>query len=251
MKIGKFIVGNWKMNGSLQSKTLVNEIDDGCKNLLSDDLKVGICPPSPLIANLKEWVWESSIVVGAQDCHFNQSGAHTGDVSPTLLKEMGAELVILGHSERRANHFETNELVHNKSKNAINAGLLPIICVGETDVERKSGKAIEVVLNQVENSCPKDNSNIIVAYEPVWAIGTGNVASPADIMEMHNEIRNKLNEIYGESGAKIHILYGGSVNASNAAEILHIENVNGALVGGASLKSPDFLEIIKAANNLA
>lgn len=243
----KYIIGNWKMNGSLNSKGLVSEIDDFCRSKLGDKVAVGICPPFPLIGLVNEWSWESPINVGAQDCHFKESGAHTGDVSAVLLKEIGAKIVIVGHSERRANHAETSQLVCDKAKAALVAGLKPVICVGETDEERKSGNAIKVVLNQIEQSCPAENANIIVAYEPVWAIGTGNVASPQDILEMHNEIRAKLIEIYGQDGQKIQILYGGSVNAKNAEEILQTQNVDGALVGGASLKAPDFIAIIDAA----
>ncbi|MBN8649766.1 MAG: triose-phosphate isomerase [Caulobacterales bacterium] len=247
MKNGKFIVGNWKMNGSLASKSLISEIDESCVDMLSEDLQIGICPPFPLIANAKEWVFKSPIKIGAQDCHFKNSGAHTGDISPQLLKEIGAEIVILGHSERRANHFETNEIVKSKAINAIANGLLPIICVGETDEERKANKQKEIVLGQIENSCPHDCSQIVIAYEPVWAIGTGNVASIDDILKMHADIRAKLVSLYNEAGNKIKILYGGSVNAQNAGQILNIDNVDGALVGGASLKAPDFLSIIDGA----
>lgn len=247
MKNGKFIVGNWKMNGALSSKILVSEIDDGCRDLLSENLQVGICPPFPIIANAIDWTWESPIQIGAQDCHYKNSGAHTGDVSPQLLNEIGAQIVILGHSERRADHFETDETVNSKAQNAIANNLLPIICVGESDEIRKAGRETEIVLAQIEKSCPKEHSNIVIAYEPIWAIGTGKVASNDDILKMHCEIRAKLIEIYGDAGKKIKILYGGSVNSQNAKDILHIDNVDGALVGGASLKSPDFLAIIKAA----
>ncbi len=247
MKNGKFIVGNWKMNGAIASKTLVQEIKEGCQEIINNELEVGICPPFPLIANAIAWCENSKIKIGAQDCHFKNNGAHTGDVSPQLLNEIGVSIVILGHSERRADHFETDELVKSKAINAIANNLMPIICVGETDEMRKAGREAEIVLGQIENSCPKETSSITIAYEPVWAIGTGNVASIDDILKMHKDIRAKLVEIYGEDGKKIKILYGGSVNAQNARDILHIENVDGALVGGASLKSQDFLTIIKAA----
>jgi triosephosphate isomerase (TIM) len=246
MSIGKFIIGNWKMNGGLSSNVLVEEIKAGCENNLGDKLKVGICPPSLLVSSVANWLGESAINLGGQDCHFAKSGAHTGDNSAELMAQIGAKIVIVGHSERRANHFETSQLVCDKAKAAKEAGLLPIICVGETDEERKSGKAIDVVLGQVAQSCPADNAKIVVAYEPVWAIGTGNVASISDIEEMHDAIRGKLVEIYGDAANSIHILYGGSVNAKNADEILKTKNVDGALVGGASLKSADFLTIINA-----
>lgn len=245
MANGKFIVGNWKMNGDFAHKDLALALKDATNGLLNENLMVGICPPFPYLSFFKDVLDESAIKLGAQDCHFNAKGAHTGDVAANMLKEVGCEIVIVGHSERRANHFETDEIVCNKAKAAFAAGLMPIICVGETDEQRKSGKAIEVVLSQVTNSCPHENSNFVLAYEPVWAIGTGNVASVADIQEMHKEIRDCLVSIYGENGNSIKIQYGGSVNASNAKEILAIENVDGALVGGASLKAADFVAIIK------
>ncbi len=247
MANGKFIIGNWKMNGDYAHKDLALAIKAATDGKLSDNLMVGICPPFPYLAFFDEILGESRIKLGSQDCHFNEKGAHTGDVSANMLKEVGCEIAIVGHSERRANHFENDEIVCAKAKAVLSKALTPIICVGETDEQRKSGKAIEVVLSQVSNSCPSESSLIVVAYEPVWAIGTGNVASPQDIEEMHLAIRERLVSIYGAAGEGIKILYGGSVNAGNAKEILAIANVDGALVGGASLKAADFTAIIESA----
>lgn len=247
MANGKFIIGNWKMNGDFAHKDLVKSIMVATEGKLSDNLKVGICPPFPYISYFKDVLEQSGVNLGAQDCHFNEKGAHTGDVSISMLKEVGCDIVIVGHSERRANHFENDEIVCAKANAVLSKGLIPIICVGETDEQRKSGKAIEIVLGQVSNSCPKESPNIVIAYEPVWAIGTGNVASPQDIEEMHLAIRERLISMFGAAGEGVQILYGGSVNAANAKEILAIANVDGALVGGASLKASDFATIIESA----
>lgn len=247
----KLIVGNWKMNGSLAHKDLAQEIIAGVKELGAENVEAAICPPFTILGLIGAVCQGTKVEFGAQDCHFENSGAHTGDISSVMIKELEAKYVILGHSERRANHNETSELVAKKAKAAIANGLKPIICVGETEAQRLSGSAIEVVLKQVEESLPQDckDSEIVIAYEPVWAIGTGRVASVDDIDEMHNAIRAKLSTIFSSSQI-IPLLYGGSVNAGNSAEILKISNVDGALVGGASLKAPDFLQIIKSAKNI-
>ncbi len=244
MAQGKFIIGNWKMNGDFAHKELAEAIIASSTDKLSDNLMVGICPPFPYLSYFSDVIGGSKVQLGAQDCHFNEKGAHTGDVSAAMLKEVGCKIAIVGHSERRANHFESDEIVCAKAKAVLSKGMTPIICVGETDEQRKSGKAIEVVLGQVSASCPGESSDIVVAYEPVWAIGTGNVASVQDIEEMHLAIRERLVSIYGAAGEGVKILYGGSVNAANAKEILAIANVDGALVGGASLKAADFSTII-------
>lgn len=247
MEKSKYIYGNWKMNGLLGHTELAKTVEAGVKELGIQNVEVGICPPFTLLKTVADEV--KTLVVGAQDCHFAESGAHTGNVSAVMLKEIGVDAVILGHSERRANHFETSELIAKKAAYAQSTGLKTIICVGESLDEREAGNAENVVLQQVTESVTPnlDTTKLIIAYEPVWAIGTGKVANSDDIREMHLSIRNKLIEIFGDEGKKVPIQYGGSVNANNASEILNINNVNGALVGGASLKADDFLQIIKAA----
>jgi triosephosphate isomerase len=190
----------------------------------------------------------SAVLVGAQDCHWEVSGAYTGDVSAPMLAEAGARLVILGHSERRAGYGESDELVARKVVAAVRAGLEPIVCVGETLAQRQAGDALKVVTGQVRGSLPRelDRKAYSVAYEPVWAIGTGFTPTVAEIEEMHGAIRATLRELFGDDGDKPPILYGGSVKPANAAEILHAAEVGGALVGGASLKAVDFLGIINA-----
>jgi triosephosphate isomerase len=189
------------------------------------------------------------IVIGAQDCHPAASGAHTGDLSAPMLADAGALMVIVGHSERRTDHGETDDLVRAKAVAALGAGLTPIICVGETRAERESGEADSVVSRQLAASVPDQaaDADIVIAYEPVWAIGTGLTPTSADIAEMHKSLRDQLVERFGPKGATIPLLYGGSLKPANAREILAIENVNGGLVGGASLLADDFFAIISAA----
>ncbi|NRA88604.1 MAG: triose-phosphate isomerase, partial [Rhizobiales bacterium] len=193
---------------------------------------------------------EKNIEIGAQDCHAAFSGAHTGDISTEMLTDIGVTAVILGHSERRADHGESSALVMEKVAAAQRAGLLAIVCVGETQTEREAGQALNVVSRQVSESIPQDGSNadnIVVAYEPVWAIGTGLTPTADDIAEMHDNIRDLLKGMFERDGDKMRILYGGSVKGANAKELMAIPNVNGALVGGASLKADDFFEIVKQA----
>jgi triosephosphate isomerase len=205
-----------------------------------------VCPPFPLLPVFAAALAGSAVSLGAQDCHARESGAHTGDVAAPLLREIGAAYVILGHSERRADHGETNADVAGKVAAALAAGLTPIVCVGETESQRDAGEAAEIVRTQLRHSLPLDFTGII-AYEPIWAIGTGRTPSIADITAMHANIRSALTAQFGESGAKIPILYGGSVKPDNAAAILALPEVGGALVGGASLKAADFLAIAAAA----
>ncbi|MCI5043690.1 MAG: triose-phosphate isomerase [Aquisalinus sp.] len=231
------IAGNWKMNGLNASLAEVSKL----KSLLQEkpaNADILICPPATLLPALAQEVAGSPISAGGQDCHTAESGAYTGDVSAEMLNEAGAEFIIVGHSERRADHGETDNLVKQKAEATQRAGLTPIICVGETREERELGNAAAVVSAQLSGSLP-ENSNFVVAYEPVWAIGTGLVPSLDDIREIHSLIREKTLE-------ETRLLYGGSVKPANAAEILSIENVNGALVGGASLKAEDFFGIIQA-----
>jgi triosephosphate isomerase len=236
------IAGNWKMNGALAG------VDGYAAGLRAAEVAalMIVCPPFPLLAGFAAALAGRGIGLGAQDCHARKSGAHTGDVSADLLKEIGAGYVILGHSERRADHGETNADVAAKVLAALAAGLTPIVCVGETEAERDAGEAADVVRTQLRHSLPESFEGI-VAYEPVWAIGTGRTPSAADITAMHADIRAALVTQFGEPGRKTPILYGGSVKPDNAASLLALPEVGGALVGGASLKAADFLAIAAGA----
>lgn len=242
------IAGNWKMNG------LAPALDEA--RALAEALaaepsaaRVALCPAATLIERLAGAVKGSAVEVGGQDCRSESSGAFTGDVSAEMLADAGATLVILGHSERRAGHGETDADVCSKVQAALRARLEPIVCVGETLEERRAGRAVEVVQAQVMGSLPDDihGKAFSVAYEPVWAIGSGLTPSLAEIAEVHEAIRATLNARFGDASLSNAILYGGSVKPSNAAEILAVSEVGGALVGGASLKATDFLGIIRAA----
>ncbi len=243
---GKFIAGNWKMNGSVTFATELVEGLLGKLNQGSVSSDFVVCPPAALLGTVLSLTKDTDLAVGGQDCHANVSGAHTGDTSAELLKDIGCGYVITGHSERRTDHGETNADVNAKSAAALKAGLTPIICIGETEEERVSGETLSVIKAQVTESLPDDcdPDNIVLAYEPVWAIGTGKTATPEDVADVHNFIRSLLNDRFGEDAAKkIRILYGGSVKPENAAELLAVSNVDGALVGGASLKVEDFWAI--------
>ncbi|MAT33862.1 MAG: triose-phosphate isomerase [Ponticaulis sp.] len=239
------IAGNWKMNGVSSS---VSEIDSLIKGLKSDqtDAEILICPPATLLDRISNLCRETPVKTGAQDCHFNASGAHTGDISADMVADLGGSYVIVGHSERRADHGETNEIVRDKAKAVSDAGLTPIICIGETQAEREAGQTLDVLDTQLTNSLPDDLSGerFVVAYEPVWAIGTGLVPEITDIAEAHKFMRDKLKGLGVENADDVRLLYGGSVKPGNAKDILAVENVDGALVGGASLKAEDFLGII-------
>lgn len=208
-----------------------------------------ICPPATLVMSLADAVEGSVIQIGGQDCHSADSGAHTGDISAVMLKDAGASAVIVGHSERRADHGETSELVKAKAHAAISAGLVAIVCLGETLAEREAGDTLSVVHAQLNGSLPDGatGATTIVAYEPVWAIGSGLTPAPDQVAEVHQAIRAGLSALTSaEEAHQIRILYGGSVKPSNAAELMAIDNVDGALVGGASLKADDFADIIAA-----
>jgi triosephosphate isomerase len=204
-----------------------------------------ICPPATLVFAAAAAMIGSKVAIGAQDCHPEASGAHTGDVSAEMLADAGATAIIVGHSERRADHHETDEIVRTKALAAWRAGLAAIVCVGETRAERDAGKALEVVGRQLDGSVPDGATaaNLVVAYEPVWAIGTGLTPTPKDVEEVHGFIRQKLTDRLKGEGKAVRILYGGSVKPANAAELMAVPHVNGALVGGASLKAADFLAI--------
>ena len=240
------IAGNWKMNGQAASLVEARALAAGVGAAAT---RVALCPPATLIPAMSEALAGTAVLIGGQDCHWEASGAFTGDIAAEMLAEAGATLVILGHSERRAGYGETDELVARKTVAALRAGLEPIICVGETLAQRKAGDALAVVTGQVRGSLPRELERraYAVAYEPVWAIGTGLTPTTAEIEAVHAAIRAVLVDVFGgDEGATTPILYGGSVKPANAAEILHAAEVGGALVGGASLKANDFLEIIKA-----
>jgi triosephosphate isomerase len=246
--IAPLIAGNWKMNG------LGADLDEAlalAEALARDpvDARVVLCPPATLIERMAQALAGSPVAVGGQDCHPEDAGAFTGDVSAQMLADAGASLVIVGHSERRTAHGESDALVAAKAGAAVRAGLEPIICVGESLAQRRAGRALEIVSRQIETSVPRDlaGSAFAIAYEPIWAIGSGLTPQIAEIEEVHGAIREVLAYGFGQAAADIPILYGGSVKPGNAAEILAAENVGGALVGGASLKAGDFLGIIRAA----
>lgn len=244
-----FIVGNWKMNGTRAMLTEARAIDRGAAR--HPGVRVAIAPPFTLINAMVDAV--QTAVVGAQDCHAQLSGAFTGEVSAPMLADAGAHFTILGHSERRAMQGESDAVVKAKAEAALGSGLEVIVCVGETEAERDAGQAETVVCGQLEGSLPRGDGltpRITIAYEPVWAIGTGRVPSVEDVASIHRAIRKQLLSIYGEDGAAIRILYGGSVNATNADELLAVEEVGGALVGGASLTADSFLPIVLAAVGL-
>jgi triosephosphate isomerase (TIM) len=242
------IAGNWKMNGL--NAALV-EID-ALAGLLGagnrPDCVVAICPPATLLSALSARAAAAGIFTGGQDCHPKPSGAHTGDISAVMLADAGATYVIVGHSERRTDHHEDDALVRAKALAALGAGLTPIICVGETRAEREAGRAIDVVTTQLLGSVPDEaaTNEVVIAYEPVWAIGTGLTPTIADVEAMHASIRAQLAERFGAAGKTIRILYGGSMKPANAREILAVANVDGGLVGGASLLANDFYGIISA-----
>lgn len=244
----RLIIGNWKMNGLSNSLEEIASLNHMIGEMGEIECYVVICPPATLIRPSCR-LGGAHVHIGGQNCHSEQSGAHTGDISAEMLKDAGAGYVIVGHSERRADCGENDAIVNAKAKAALDAGIIPVICVGESEAERKSGKAIDIVLSQVRASIPdiSPDAKIVVAYEPVWAIGTGLVPSLQDIGEMHSAIRQELVKKFGEMGDTIPLLYGGSMKPSNAEEILAVANVNGGLVGGASLKADDFITIIKAA----
>ena len=243
MALRKLVAGNWKMNGSLAA---LSELD-AIAGAGGGAVDVAICPPATLISPAA--AWQPGLTIGAQDCHWNPSGAHTGCLSVSMLVEAGATMVIVGHSERRTDNHETDAEVKAKAEAAIAGGLVAIVCVGETEAERDAGNAVAVVTAQLKGSVPESGTGktLVVAYEPVWAIGTGRTPTVADVAQMHAAIRQCLGELLGDEGARVRILYGGSVKPSNAAELLHVPDVDGALVGGASLKAADFVPIIEAA----
>ncbi|WP_299748562.1 triose-phosphate isomerase [uncultured Tateyamaria sp.] len=237
--------GNWKMNGTperlAELATLTGGASDNAPQII-------ICPPAPLLTRATEATENSPVEIGGQDCHANAKGAHTGDVAATMLKDAGASAVIVGHSERRADHHETNAQVRDKAEAAYAADLTAIICIGESEEERLGPDCLDIIAAQLHGSTPDSATaeNTVIAYEPIWAIGTGRVPTMEQIVETHDMIREKLITRFADQGANMRVLYGGSVKPTNAAEIFQAENVDGALVGGASLKAADFQPIIDA-----
>ena len=244
--IRPLIAGNWKMNGLKASMTEFEAMLAGAP-ALAGKADLLICPPATLVAAFAEKATGKDIAVGAQDCHPKASGAHTGDISAEMLADAGAKAIIVGHSERRADHGESDLLVRQKAEAAWRAGLTAIVCIGETQAQRDSGKTLDICGGQLKGSLPDGatSANLVVAYEPVWAIGTGLTPTTADVEQVHRSIRGVLTDRFKADGARIRILYGGSVKPSNAAELMAVANVNGALVGGASLKAADFLAIAR------
>ncbi|TDL84173.1 triose-phosphate isomerase [Palleronia sediminis] len=239
----KLAAGNWKMNGT---SAMLAEIDTLARDHADARCEILICPPATLIARMAERA--GPIAVGGQDCHAADSGAHTGDISAGMLRDAGASHVILGHSERRADHGEDDATVRAKAQAALSAGLVAIVCVGETLEQREGGETLDVISGQLAGSLPDDATGaaIVVAYEPVWAIGTGKVPTLEQIGEVHAHIRAALTDRFGPEGEAMRLLYGGSVKSANAGDIFAVADVDGALVGGASLKAEDFGGIVAA-----
>jgi triosephosphate isomerase len=242
------VAGNWKMNGLSSSVRELDAIAAGAADGAAGRAELLIAPPFTLIAAFAVRTAGKPLGIGAQDCHPKASGAHTGDVSPEMIRDAGASHVIVGHSERRTDHCEKDADVKAKAEAALRAGLVAIVCIGETHDERARGRTLDVVGAQLRGSLPlgADAANMVIAYEPVWAIGTGLTPTASDVEEVHGFIRARLVEALGPEGHAVRILYGGSVKPGNARELMGVANVDGALVGGASLKASDFLGIAEA-----
>ena len=249
--IRPLVAGNWKMNGTRDSLNELKAMAEGAPDL-SDKIDMLICPPATLLYVATALVTDSPLKIGAQDCHTAQSGAFTGDISAAMIADCFGTFAIVGHSERRTLHKENDALVRAKAESAIAAGLVAIVCIGETEAERKGGLTLDVLKTQLAGSVPDGATaqTVVVAYEPVWAIGTGLTPTTGDVEEAHAFMRAELNTRFGGEGAKMRILYGGSVKPSNASELMAIANVDGALIGGASLKSSDFLAISQVYGDL-
>lgn len=251
--IRPLVAGNWKMNGGREQLAVINQIAEASEDDAFSEIDMLICPPATLLYVATTLTEDVPLEIGAQDCHAHKSGAHTGDISADMVADCMGSMVIVGHSERRTDHGETNEMVAAKAQAVINAELTAIVCIGETETERKAGQTLDVLKAQLAGSVPDeaDALNMVIAYEPVWAIGTGLVPSNEDVKQAHAFMRKELIERFGDEGAEMNILYGGSVKPNNAKELMAIENVDGALVGGASLKADDFIAICKATASVA
>jgi triosephosphate isomerase (TIM) len=241
------VAGNWKMNGLKISAAEIDQLVKAAPGL-AGKLDLMVCPPATLVASFAALAQGSRLLIGGQDCHPDPAGAFTGDVAAEMLADAGASAVIVGHSERRTYHNEDDALVRRKALAARRAKLVAVVCVGETEADRDARRTLDVVGRQLEGSLPDGavSENLVVAYEPVWAIGTGRTPTPADVVEVHGFIRERLTARFGAAGEGMRVLYGGSVKPSNAKELLTLANVDGALVGGASLKANDFLGIAAA-----
>ena len=240
--VQRIAAGNWKMNGLKNSLDVIEKIAQAAGNF---DCQTLVCPPATLLSAAVQASQNTALVVGAQDCHEHPHGAYTGDISAPMIADMGAQYVIIGHSERRLYHYETDAQIKAKAQAVQATRLTPILCIGESASERENNMALQVVETQLRASLPKD-ANCVVAYEPIWAIGTGRVPRTGEITQVHDLIRQILLEIYGQAGTDVPLLYGGSLKASNAADIFALKHVNGALVGGASLSAEDFIPIMQA-----
>lgn len=247
-RIRPLVAGNWKMHGTTDSLAELRSIAQGFMTGLDSETDALICVPATLLTRARDIVASTPVMLGGQDCHAQAAGAHTGDISAEMLKDAGASHVIVGHSERRADHGETDADVLAKAEAAWRAGLRSVICIGETREQRDGGATLDVLAGQIDGSVPAgaDRANTILAYEPVWAIGTGLTPTPDDVAAAHAHIRARLKSRLGHHAEGMRILYGGSVKPSNARELLSIDNVDGALVGGASLKARDFLAIAES-----
>lgn len=250
--IRPLVAGNWKMNGTSASFGELRSMGHGFLSGLDTECEALLCVPAPLLSRAAEILSQFPIKAGGQDCHAEESGAHTGDVSAEMLSDAGASYVIVGHSERRTDHGETNQTIAAKAQAAWRAGLIAIICVGETEPQRREGQALEVISAQLNGSVPTNatSANTVIAYEPVWAIGTGLTPTVADVDLAHAHMRTELRDLVGDEASKMRLLYGGSVKPGNAVELLDINNVDGALIGGASLRASDFLAIAEAYRSL-
>ncbi len=246
------VAGNWKMNGTRASLDQIKAIAEGVQGPLSEKVESLICPPATLLYVATALCTDSPLQIGAQDCHQNASGAHTGDLAAEMIADCFGTHVIVGHSERRTDHAETDHLVRAKAEAAYAADLTAVICIGETAGERKSGQTLDILKRQLAGSVPDGATaeRTVIAYEPVWAIGTGLTPTVADVAEAHAFLRAELVKRFGDAGKKMRILYGGSVKPSNARELMAVENVDGALIGGASLKAQDFLAIYRVYEEL-
>jgi len=244
-ELSPLVAGNWKMNGLAASEGELARIVHGA-GALAGRAELMVCPPATLIANFAAAVRGSAVSIGGQDCHAKVSGAHTGDIAAEMLKDAGAVAVIVGHSERRNDHHETDAQVRAKAKAARRAGLMAIVCIGEQRAEREAKKTLDVIGRQLDGSLPDSATGLVIAYEPVWAIGTGKTATPELAAEAHAVIRREATEIFGEEfAAQLRILYGGSVKPENATSLMSQEEIDGALVGGASLDPKSFAAIVK------
>ncbi len=246
--IKPLVAGNWKMNGLSSDLGELSLMAAGFGSLLQEKADLLVCVPATLLFQASEICTNSRVEIGAQDCHANSSGAHTGDISAEMIADAGGSAVIVGHSERRTDHGEDNGMVLAKAKAGLARGLQTIVCIGETEKERKGGVTLDVLKSQLAGSLPDawNSGELVVAYEPVWAIGTGMTPTAGDVEEAHAFMRSELEARYAETGSKIRLLYGGSVKPGNAVELMGVANVDGALVGGASLKAADFLGIANA-----